>query len=260
MSFLRTVLAPVVALLFLAPGILAQSPEGAGTSSTPHESALGSEQSSESYYSRLNSWGIFGEYGPDSRHLLWGFAEQRYIITAGVEYARRLHLSDNYEIDYVCQVLPLFLERDPVFIGFKSVATGQILFPSPPERVVNVIHSTNLVEPGNIVITQAYTSQWNYAAGLTPLGFRLNVFPHHRIQPYFNVNGGFVVGPHDIPVDATNNFNFTIAFGGGIESYISRTHSVRVGWSFHHHSNAYTGATNPGVDVGLIQLTYLFGH
>jgi hypothetical protein len=260
LSFWRHFGAAIALALFLGVTLHAQestAPSGAAAGSAgPPLAAIAAEPA----YTRLNSWSIFGEYAPDSRHIILGVSEGRRLATGGVEYARRLALKPRFELDWLMQVRPVIFERDPELIGYKDVSTGQIVLPIPPERVVQVTHTEFTLLPQNITVTEAYSSQWTYAGGANPIGLKFNFRPRHRFQPFVSSMCGFIWGTRQIPVAGTTAFNFDFEFGGGFETYISGTHSFRVGYSIHHMSNAYVGSSDPGVDSQLMQFTYSFGH
>ncbi|HET9400660.1 MAG TPA: acyloxyacyl hydrolase [Candidatus Acidoferrales bacterium] len=227
---------------------------GAGATSTAAQA-----NADDSQYTRLNTWAFFAEYAPNSSHMVLGVSEQRRLVTAGAEWDRRITRNDKVEFDWVIQVRPFALESDPVFIGFKNTATNQIVVPATPTRVITVEHGIFPLA-GGATATQAYTRQWTYAGGLNPLGFKFNFRPRHRVQPVFTAIGGFLRSTRDIPVENVSDFNFDFEFGVGIEAYVSNTRSLRVSWSFHHISDAYISSLNPGIDQGLIQISYAFGH
>lgn len=63
-----------------------------------------------------------------------------------------------------------------------------------------------------------------------------------------------------IPLEEAGSFNFTFDGGAGIEWYRTRAQSMRVEYRFHHISNDNTAGENPGIDNGLLQLTYSWGR
>jgi hypothetical protein len=63
-----------------------------------------------------------------------------------------------------------------------------------------------------------------------------------------------------VPITNAGSFNFTFEFGGGLEFYRTHTQSMRLEYQVQHFSNKYTADENPGVDSGLIKLTYTFGR
>lgn len=211
-------------------------------------------------YSRLNTWSVFTEYSNTSQHIFLGVSQQRRIVAAGVEYARRLVVKRRFEFAYLAQVRPLFFESDPILAGFRSVATHQILqaFPNP-QRVARLDHTQFVLLPQNILAEEFYGSQWTYGGGLNPIGFKWSFLPRRRLQPVMTFSSGFVVSTRDIPVDRSEAFNFTFELGFGLEYYFQPKHSLRLDYRVHHLSNAYIGFNNYGVDSNLFQLSYSFG-
>jgi opacity protein-like surface antigen len=73
--------------------------------------------------------------------------------------------------------------------------------------------------------------------------------------------GGFAVSPRDIPVFNSSTFNFTFEGGAGVEIYQSHTRSCQLEYRYHHLANAGGGSTaNPGIDSGVVKVTYSFGR
>lgn len=215
----------------------------------------------EPAYSRLNSWGVFAEYGPATHPQFIGVSDDRRVVALGAEYDRRLVWNQSIELDYVVQVRPFLLESDPTLVGVRDASGNQMLITyANPQRVVTVSRAPFLLQPQNVMAVNVYGREWTYAAGANPIGFKLNFRTHHKFQPYLNSNGGFLFSTRDIPVDQTSSFNFDFEFGAGLETYLSATRSVRIGYAFHHISNAYIVSFDPGIDSGLIEVTYSFGH
>jgi hypothetical protein len=211
-------------------------------------------------YSRLNTWSVFGEFSNSSPHIFLGVSEHRRTVAAGGEYLRRLVLKRWFELEYLAQVRPLFLESDPVLAGFRSVATHQILQTFPdPQRVDILDHAHLVLQSQDIIVEPFYRSQWTYGGGLNPIGFKWSFLPRRKLQPVMTFAAGFVVSARDIPVDKSDSFNFTFELGFGVEYYVQPKRSVRLDYRVHHLSNAYVGFNNPGVDSNLFQLSYSFG-
>ena len=213
-------------------------------------------------FTRLNTWSAFGQYSPDSSHIILGFAEKRRLVTLGGEYSRRISLRKWEALYYVAQVRPMVLESDPLMVGIRSLTTGQIVEHfKDPVRVVAIDHSLFPQEVGNhtVFFSRVYGKEWTYSAGLTPLGLKLNLAPHHRLQPVAMMAAGFLASARDVPVDNSSRFNFNFDFGLGVEWFYKPKRSLRFDYRIHHISNARIGATNPGIDSGLMQITYSFG-
>jgi Lipid A 3-O-deacylase (PagL) len=223
----------------------------------------GKVSAEETPFTRLNSWSVFIEYSPNSSHLFLGVSQQRRLLIFGGEYARRLFLNHWVSLHYLAQARPIVLENDPAQVGFRSLTTGQFVLQFPqPVRVESVSRAPVLLIVQRQVVraVPVYSREWTYAGGINPLGIKLNLLPHQRIQPVLSSTAGFLVSARDIPVDHSSNFNFSFDFGAGVEWFQSPKHSVRLDYRLHHISSAYIGARNPGIDSGLLQLTYSFGR
>ena len=252
--FSPAILAPALlfALCLTSPPASAQN--SAGFSSPPNAAT-------EPAYSRLNSWGVFAEYGPATHPQFIGVSDDRRVVALGAEYDRRLIWNSSIELDYVVQVRPFLLESDPTLAGVRDASSNQLLITyANPQRVVAVSRAPFLLQPQNVMAVNVYGREWTYAGGANPIGFKLNFRAHHKFQPYLHSNAGFLFSTRDIPVDGTSSFNFDFEFGAGLETYLSPTRSLRIGYAFHHISNAYIVSFDPGIDSGLVEVTYSFGH
>jgi len=100
--------------------------------------------------------------------------------------------------------------------------------------------------------------QWTAGEAISPVGMQWNFLTQHRIQPLLEGHGGYMFSTKAIPIMTAGSFNFTFDFGTGMEIFRSNLNSVRIEYRYHHISNHYTASTNPGVDSGLMQVTYCF--
>lgn len=211
-------------------------------------------------YTRVNSWTLFSEYAPNSSHILWGVSEKRLRLEFGGEYARRLVRGHGLEFDYFVQAKPVAVERDPTLVGIRSVSTGQIVFSiAQPPRVV-LVNSGSFLPNGAAQFTAVYGSQWTYGFGLDPIGLKLNFRARRRLQPFIDTTGGFIVTTRDIPIDQASSFNYKFGVGGGFDYFLSARRSLRFGYAFRHISNNGLGHNNPGIDAGVVEIGYSFGH
>ena len=88
------------------------------------------------------------------------------------------------------------------------------------------------------------------------------------VQPVFTFLAGYLFSTKSIPIFAAGSFNYSFEFGAGLEFFRSREPSagffanraLRAEYRYHHLSNAYTARANPGIDNGLLQITYSFGR
>jgi hypothetical protein len=207
------------------------------------------------------SYGFSWSYSPDSSHILIGLAQQRSTWTLGFEYTHRIHSGKRFRLDYEGSFLPVYEETDPTVIGTKTtVGKNTIITSEPPVRVVTVdrgpVGMAAVVGGPNVPIFAIFSRQSTYAEALEPIGARVSAFPRSRIQPSFSIDTGFVVSSRDLPVDKADQFNYLFSFGPGLQLYAGARSSVRLEYILRHISNAHQGFQNPGVDQGVIRVTF----
>jgi hypothetical protein len=220
------------------------------------------------YYSRLNSVGIFGEYSNDSSHMLLGTAQNRKLLNFGGTYSRRVLLNRFVDGQYMLELRPIMLESDPVFHE-----TLHVTQPPPASTETGNFEAAAACHPFTESFTNTYQGvtyadtetvtcgrRWTFGQGFAPVGFKWNFRPRHRLQPVFTTLLGYMFSTQPIPVTNAGSWNFTIEVGAGFELYRSANRSIRAEYRYHHISNDYTADANPGIDSGLFQLTYAFGH
>jgi opacity protein-like surface antigen len=225
------------------------------------------------YYARVNSFGFFAAYSGDSSHILMGEAENRKLLDIGASYNRQLAIGRLVNLQYSGEFLPLAMEGDP--IGYEvdnqtspTVATyagsldRAVLSCAPVTTPFSFIAST----PSGPV-TYAGTDtlfcrgrQWTMGEAISPLGLQWNFLPRHKTQAFLTAHAGYMYSTQSIPLDNAGSFNFTFDLGAGFEFYRSRTRSMRAEYRYHHISNNGTASANPGIDSGLVQVTYSFGR
>ncbi len=220
------------------------------------------------YYARTNSFGILGAYSWDSSHVLLGSAEQRKILNIGVSYSRKLILNRLLNWQYNAELLPVALESDPlsrlVVAQTSPTATTETYDGPPLVSCTPIVNSYSYIQNG--VLYSGTTSlfchgrRWTVGEGISPIGMQWNFLPAKRIQPFLIAHGGYMYSTQAIPIDFAGSFNFTFDFGGGVEFYHSQTRSIQAEYRYHHISNHDTADENPGIDNGLVQITYVFGR
>ena len=235
-----------------------------------------------SYYSRKNTFGLFTEYSNNSSHILVGNARNRKLAAFGATYTRRILLRPSVDIQYMAEVRPVLFESDPVtnvtemYIGppanytQTSSNTYAPKCSTGPATTINGIVSSGPYQgsPYTLVFTTTCTRQWTFGQGFSPAGIKFNLWPRHRLQPVFTVAGGYMFSTKPIPTNTAGSYNFTIEFGAGVEFYhqhndsasIFSNRSLRAEYRYHHISNGYTATQNPGIDSGLLQVTFDFGR
>lgn len=219
-------------------------------------------------YARVNSLGVFGAYSWDSSHMFLGYAQNRMLLDIGVTYSRRLILGRRANWQYNAELLPVSLESDPVVHTVVSQKTPTVeTFVAdfrqwgacvPVKEDYSEAGSNGVVFSGTLTLT--CTRTWTVGEAFSPVGMQWNFRPRHKIQPVIIGHGGYMYTTRAIPVDYAGSFNFTFDIGAGVEVFRSRTRSIRADYRYHHISNHNTADINPGIDSGLLQVTYAFGR
>ncbi|MFP5230961.1 MAG: acyloxyacyl hydrolase [Acidobacteriota bacterium] len=105
-------------------------------------------------------------------------------------------------------------------------------------------------------------------ASLTPVIFRWNFKPRHRIAPWFQAAGGLIYTTHKFPPDyfvpkgtpgGTSVWNFSPQGGIGLHYFIRRNQAITLSANGVHISSASLGDKNPGVNASMqFQIGYTF--
>lgn len=187
---------------------------------------------------KKNEISVWGAYAPDIPRLFSGSRRSTF-GEIGFQYARRVATTRNLALKYTIDAIPLAV------LSYRQEL---------------------------LVRTSATTLDYNrprvtaYGVSLTPVGVQLNILRKRKIQPFLTANAGLISFNKSVPDDRSalrpdrrgRQFNFTLAGGGGVEFMTDDERSVRVGFKFHHISNASTGNINPGFDQNLFYVGYTF--
>lgn len=226
----------------------------------------GQTGSGDRYYGSANGLGVLGAYSWDSSHFLLGFAQNRKLVNIGVSYDRRLLRNHVVNWQYSGELMPVALESDPV----GSVAYAISSNTNPPlilltgmenAYFVGACHpaaGSGPVPNGTESYTLSCTRRWTIGEALSPIGFQWNFLTARKLQPLLDGHGGYMYSTQPIPVPEAGAFNFTFDIGAGFELFRSRSRSIRAEYRYHHISNHQTAQENPGIDNGLLQVTYCF--
>ena len=254
-------LLPAVYQALLAVFALAVIFTGLSSAQAPSESSV---------YARKNTLGILAAYAPNSSHILLGDAENRKLLAFGVSYSRRLFLNRNVNFQYDGEFLPIALEGDPlehVVQNETSPTPGVFTIDeAPPVRCALFNGSYSYKDPttgitySGTISARCQGRRWTFGEAISPVGFQWNFLPRRKVQPIVIGHGGYIYSTRPIPTDNAGSFNFIFDIGAGVELYRTKTRSVRAEYRFHHTSNHNTANENPGVDSGLLQVTYRFGR
>lgn len=220
------------------------------------------------YYSRVNSFGVFGAYSNDSSHMLLGNARQRRLLDIGASYDRRLFIDHVVNWQFEAEVLPVALDSDPVQTTASTLtstnppSTTTSITSYPTAAACHASSGSGTFPNGGPTYTYVSTCsrRWVIGEGMSPVGFRWSFLPRRRLQPMFTGHGGYMYSTQPIPLSDSGSFNFTFDLGAGLELYRSRSQSLRVEYRYHHISNHDTANDNPGIDNGVVQVTYVFGR
>jgi opacity protein-like surface antigen len=233
-------------------------------------SSLAQTGAESPYYARKNTFGVFTAYSNDSSHMLLGITENRKLLDFGVSYSRRLLLNRIVNWQYNAEFLPVALESDPleqeVVNQISPTPVTQIFKDGLPVTCAPRTISYSSTDPvtgvtySGTAVFSCYGRRWTIGEGISPAGLQWNFRPRHKVQPFFISHGGYMYSTQAIPVYGAGSFNFTFDLGAGVEVFRTQTRSVRAEYRYHHISNNSTATANPGIDSGLFQLTYSFGH
>jgi len=232
------------------------------------------KKSDEKVYVKRQTFSVFGEYSNDSSHMLLGRAENRKLLSVGGSYAYRMWSTRYNTLQYLAEIRPMMFTSDPMetdSVSFNpSAANSGITVaaggPVPAsERCVSGIYTYQYMDP---ISGQVYTytdtvtcsRRWTFAQGMSPVGFKVNLLPHRRVQPVISGLAGYMFSTKPVPTNGAGSLNFTFEFGGGIEVFRGHGRSMLVEYRYHHYSNKDSADENPGVDNGIFKLTYSFGR
>ena len=217
-------------------------------------------------YARRNTLGVFVAYSPNSSHILLGDARNRELLNFGAVYNRRLLAGHVVNWQYSGELVPVALESD-LLISVAYTAN----YTDPPLTITGV-KTESTVGPcrpssGSFNLpagngTESYIAtcirRWTVGEAMSPVGMQWNFLPLGRIQPFAAGHGGYMYSTRPIPIAGAGSFNFTFDVSAGVELYRSQSRSIRAEYRYHHISNHETANLNPGIDNGVMQVTYCF--
>jgi opacity protein-like surface antigen len=224
------------------------------------------------YYSNRTVLSGFVEYSNDSSHMLLGYADGRKISAVGAGLERRSFLRTNLTGSWVAEVRPLMSVSDPTMTGFslqfpqQPAYSGVVSFASPvpvdtpvSKTPLNVfLVAQNRVYAGTATYIGGTRS--TFVSGFSPLGYKLSAFPHRRVQPFVTGLSGIAVAGRDIPVFNSASVNYTFELGAGVDIFQTHTRSCQLEYRYHHLANTGIGSANPGIDSGVLKVSYSFGR
>ena len=90
--------------------------------------------------------------------------------------------------------------------------------------------------------------------GGSPIGFEGRLHVGSRLRLYTATAAGFLMFTRNTPDPYARRFNYSFEFGGGLDYRLPNAWIVRVGYKFHHFSNANSALSNPGVDAEVVMI------
>lgn len=218
-------------------------------------------------YSRGNTFAFFAGVGfPDSG--VYTESPGRTLLGFGARYEHRFWNSKRVEFHYLAEFRPVVLVRNVTATFTETYITPTGI---PPISFSGV--QASCAPGGSTQVSQDPTGktyviqemvtcghEWDVAEAFAPAGFVWKFRRGHRLQPVAGWTGGVLFATKAIPDSRAGSFNFTYQFGGGVEYYLRPKRSVEVRYDFHHFSNAGTADYNPGVNNGVVQVSYSFGR
>jgi hypothetical protein len=215
------------------------------------------------YYSRLNTFSTYIEYSNTSSHIEWGVSRRRKLAAAGGSYARRFNAPHWFDwtpqasVFYEIEFDPLVLLQDQIATDVYGHGANSTTVSTPTDELCVTGNYYNY--QGVPFVRAKCGTRWTFMGSASPVGFRVNFMPKHKLQPFIDSHLGAFLAPHNEPVDNSSSFNFTFKFGAGLELYQNSGRSFAVEYRLQHFSNAYISSINPGVDSQLVKVTYSFG-
>jgi lipid A 3-O-deacylase PagL len=210
----------------------------------------------DAFHEGGNEYEVWSGYSPSS--LQWiGKTEGRRLFMAGFGWRRVILASNSVAWKFTVDTVPIALVSQPTIVFSQNVtAIGQSITCDGPtvvaEQVADFsgVHMGPCAHPGRRVTR---------GIGLEPVGFDFNFRRRHRFQPVVGINGGFLKFTRDVPISNSNSFNFTFSLRGAMQIFTNESHSITIGYRFHHISNANTGNPfNPGIDSNFIYAGFSF--
>jgi opacity protein-like surface antigen len=179
------------------------------------------QQPSGAGENRRNEFGIWGGISFDAPTWIGKTPDARF-GNIGLRYGRVLAANDNLAFSWTIDVVPV---------------------------AVLSVNRFTIVPTGSGSFTVQRSRDRTYAAGLSPIGLKLNFRRSETLQPFASGSGGFLYFSKDVPVPGAARFNFTFDFGGGVQIVRSSGRAITIGYKYQHISNGDRSPINPGVDV-----------
>ena len=159
----------------------------------------------------------------------------------------------------------LMPDRDHLFLGIRAVrtlvASGRVAFGYAPE-VVPLLLLSNNPRYGSFTTVDGQTIRFEEGRGsvtgvaVSPVGLEGKIRLGRRWDGYGAGAMGVVWFTREVPGLYARKFNYTLECGGGLRWQYRPRSSLRLGYKFHHLSNADTALANPGIDGNVFMVGF----
>lgn len=103
--------------------------------------------------------------------------------------------------------------------------------------------------------TSIVTYHTVYGAGITPASLDLELLRQSPVSIIVGAGGGMLWFTRAVPQNDAAKFNFTAEGRAALQFRTSRHSALRVGYEYHHTSNAHSGAANPGLNSSMLTVS-----
>jgi Lipid A 3-O-deacylase (PagL) len=103
--------------------------------------------------------------------------------------------------------------------------------------------------------TSIVTYHTVYGAGITPAGLDLELARQSPVSIVIGADGGMLWFTRAVPQNNAAKFNFTAEGRAALQFRTSRHSALRLGYAYHHTSNAHSGAANPGLNSSMLTVS-----
>ncbi|HBB87353.1 MAG TPA: hypothetical protein DC047_07035 [Blastocatellia bacterium] len=211
-------------VIFATACLIGICPASVRSQTDPINSQTDVRETNERMRKGWNEFGVWGGVSFQAPRLIGKTPNARF-GNIGLRYGRVLAASKTVALEYTIDAVPVAL------LSTKRLTLSPL-------------------SPGVFSVTESRQS--TYAAGLSPIGFKLNFRRLKKVQVFTSTTGGFLYFRDQVPLSGAALFNFTFDLAGGVQIVKSNRRAILIGYRYQHISNGFTSPINPGVDVQMV--------
>jgi hypothetical protein len=167
-----------------------------------------------------------------------GAAIDRQFFQLAVSAGWALASGRNVALEYVPAAIPVaFTTHDPNYQYVPPACTN----------------GPCIADPGTG--TSIVTYHTVYGAGVTPLGLDLHLLRQSPMSLIVGADGGVLWFTRAVPKNDAAKFNFTADGRAALQFRAGRHSALRIGYAYHHTSNAHSAAANPGLNSSMLTVS-----